>query len=244
MRVLLLVMLLLSPWLAAADNAQAYKLFELAGINVLCEQSAPLAQKGLSEDLQKRVAAAFSAQGLCDELAQRLATKLTPEQFKEALALLQTPLAQGFTAAERAVGESEDGSQGLAAYRQQLKERPPLPARLQLVQRLDAASHTTDLATLLRYEAGKTQAWLSLQQRGQSIDEQALSAQTTRQAEELRSSSAQAVESFMLYAYRQMPSDQLTQYAELYEQPAVSLLMSSSLQLLPQLFAQRRAKLK
>jgi hypothetical protein len=243
MRVLLL-MLLVSPWATAADNAQAYKLFELAGINVLCEQSAPLAQKGLSPALQAQVAKAFAAQGLCDDLVQRLSSKLSAQQFSEALALLQTPLAQSFTAAERAVGESEDGSQGLAAYRQQLKERPPRADRLQLVQRLDAASHTTDLATLLRYEAGKTQAWLSLQERGESIDEQALSAQTSRQAAELRSSSAQAVESFMLYAYRQMPSAQLTEYAELYEQPAVTLLMSSSLEVMPQLFAERRAKLK
>jgi hypothetical protein len=41
-----------------------------------------------------------------------------------------------------------------------------------------------------------------------------------------------------------MPSAQLAEYAALYEQPMVKLLLESSAQVLPQLFAERRAMLR
>lgn len=132
----------------------------------------------------------------------------------------------------------------LSAVRVQLAQRPPRKDRLALVRRLDAAAHTTTLAALLRYEVGKTQALLALKARGDTLDEQALSRQTASQAAALRASSAEAVESFMLFAYRQMPSAQLAEYAALYEQPMVKLLLERSVQVLPQLFAERRAALR
>ena len=168
--------------------------------------------------------------------------KLDQGQLARARQLLDSPLAQRFTAAERAVGEKD--AKGLADYRVQLKERPPRQDRLDLVKRLDMAAHTTELATLLRYEVGKTQALLALRARGESIDEQTMSKQTREQEKALRESSGKAVESFMLYAYRQIPSDQLADYAALYEQPAVALLLKSSVEALPQLFAERRAALR
>lgn len=242
---LLLIALLLSSSLAhaAPPKVEAFApVFELVGIRLLCEQSAPLVQRGLADKQQAQLAKVFAADGLCLDLAKRLAGKLDQVQLQQAHELLGSPLAQAFTAAERSVGEG--GAEALAAYRQQLGERPPRKDRLALVRRLDAAAHTTTLATLLRYEAGKTQALLALQARGDSIDEQALSSQTKAQEEALRVSSAEAVESFMLYAYRQMPSEQLAEYAALYEQPAVALLLDSSVQVLPELFAARRAQLQ
>lgn len=242
---LLLIALLLSSSLAhaAPPKVEAFApVFELVGIRLLCEQSAPLVQRGLADKQQAQLAKVFAADGLCLDLAKRLAGKLDQVQLQQAHELLGSPLAQAFTAAERSVGEG--GAEALAAYRQQLGERPPREDRLALVRRLDAAAHTTTLATLLRYEAGKTQALLALQARGDSIDEQALSSQTKAQEEALRVSSAEAVESFMLYAYRQMPSEQLAEYAALYEQPAVARLLDSSVQVLPELFAARRAQLQ
>lgn len=242
---LLMIALLFSSSLAhaAPPNAEAFApVFELAGIRLLCEQSTPLVQRGLNDQQQAKLAKVFAAEALCLDLAKQLTGRLDQAQLQQALSLLESPLAQGFTAAERAVGES--GAEGLAAYRKQLAERPPREERLQLVRRLDAAAHTTALATLLRYEVGKTQAFLALQGRGESIDEKALSTQTKAQEDALRASSSEAVESFMLYAYRQMPSEKLAEYAALYEQPAVAQLLDSSVQVLPQLFAARRAQLK
>ncbi|QVM88561.1 hypothetical protein I0D68_08690 [Pseudomonas lalucatii] len=112
------------------------------------------------------------------------------------------------------------------------------------MRRLDAAARTTELAALLRYEVGKTQALLALRARGETLDEQSLSRQTSAQAEALNQSSAAAVESFMLYAYRQIPSEQLAEYAALYEQPALRRLLDESLQALPRLFATRRDALR
>jgi len=244
MRLLLISLLLSSSFVhAAAPKAEAFApLFELAGIRLLCEQSAPLVQRGLTETQQAQLAKVFAADELCLDLAKRLTEKLDQAQLQQAQSLLESPLAQDFTVVERSVGES--GAENLAAYRKQLAERPPREERLALVRRLDAAAHTTSLATLLRYEAGKTQAFLALQDRGESIDEKALSTQTKAQEDALRASSAEAVASFMLYAYRQMPSEKLAEYAALYEQPAVAQLLDSSVQVLPDLFAARRAQLK
>lgn len=242
---LLMTLLCLAASLAhaAPPKAEAFApLFELAGIRLICEQSAPLVQRGLGEQQQAQLARLFAADALCLDLAKRMATSFDQARLQQALRALESPLALGFTAAERAVGEG--GAEDLAAYRQQLAERPPREERLQLVKRLDAAAHTTALATLLRYEVGKTQALLALKARGESIDEKALSSQTRAQEQALRTSSATAVESFMLFAYRRMPSTQLADYAALYEEEAVALLLARSVAILPELFAARRAQLR
>jgi len=246
MRVSIFLSLALSLSLAAVARAEPAApetfgpVFELAGIRLLCEQSAPLLQRGLSTEQQAKLSHAFDADALCLDLAKRIAPKMDAAQLKQVEALLDSPLAQRFTAAERAVGETD----GLANYRTQLAGRPPRQDRLVLVQRLDKAAHTTELSALLRYEIGKTQALLALRARGENLDEQTLSARTQVQAKALQESSARGVESFMLYAYRQMPSEQLAEYAALYEQAPISTLLKASVQELPNVFASRRARLK
>lgn len=244
MRVLIASLLFVSGLAQAAPpTVESFApVFELAGIRLLCEQSAPLLQRGLEQAQQKRLEQVFAADALCLDLAKRLAKKIDQAQLEQVRTLLESPLAQRFTEAERAVGA--DAGVELAAYREQLAERAPRQERLDLVRRLDAAAHTTVLATLLRYEAGKTQALLALRARGENIDEASLSSQTKAQEEALRASSAAAVESFMLYAYRRMPSEQLSDYAALYEQPAVALLLDSSVASFAELFAARRELLR
>lgn len=241
---MLILALLLSAGLAHAAPPKAddfAPVFQLAGIRLLCEQTAPLLRRGLSGEQRAEMDKVFAADALCLDLAGRLAGTLDQAQLEKARALLDSPLARRFSAAERAVGEQ---ASALAEYRQRLSERPPLSQRLALVRRLDAAAHTSDLAALLRYEVGKTQALLALRARGETLDERALAEQTQAQAEALRVSSAQAVESFMLYAYRRMPSTELAEYAALYRQPEVARLLEGSLRALPKLFAARRGKLK
>lgn len=225
---------------AQAADAALERVLELAGVQLLCEQTLPLLQRGMNPEQQKALAPLFAAGPLCADLAKQVAPKLKPQQLEAALQLLDSPLARQFTAAERAVGE--DG--GLAAYRLQLQERPPRQERLDLVRRLDQAAHTTELATLLRYEVGKTQALLALRSRGGDLDEKALAEQTAAQLAPLRTSSASGVEAFMLYAYRTTPSDQLGEYAALYEQAPLRAVLEASAKALPELFAARRAQLK
>ena len=244
MRLSLLVLLLISNLAhAAAARVEAFApVFELAGIRLLCEQSAPLLERGLNKRQQAQLGDAFAADALCLDLARQLADTFDQARLQQIQGVLGSPAAQRFSEAERAVGE--DGGAALAGYRAQLAQRPPREERLALVRRLDSAAHTSELASLLRYEVGKTQALLALMARGDSLDEQALSRQTVSQATALRASSVEAVESFMLYAYRQMPSAQLAEYAALYEQPAVALLLERCVQALPQLFAERRVMLR
>ena len=112
------------------------------------------------------------------------------------------------------------------------------------MRQLDRQAHTSELATLLRYEAGKTQAWLSVLKRGQKIDEKTLTTQTAKQRESLQQSSQKGVEAFMLYAYRGMPSPELGEYVALYQQPAVKKLLDATLKALPEVFAAQRQQLK
>ncbi|MGP9826684.1 hypothetical protein ACT048_19625 [Ectopseudomonas khazarica] len=244
MRLFLLPLLLLAATAVRAEPSSSktlLPLFELAGIHLLCEQSLPLLQRGQGESEQKHLAQLFAGEAFCLDLAERVGQRFDEDQAEQARARLDGPLAQRFTAAERAVGEQPEV---LGEYRQRLQQRPPRGARVELIRRLDAAARTTELASLLRYEVGKTQALLALRARGENLDETELQRQTQTQADAIRQSSQQAVESFMLYAYRQMPSDQLAEYASLYEQASVSQLLAVSLEVVPQLFAERREQLR
>src|SRR5690606_31861057 len=244
MRLFLLPLLLLAAITVRAEPASAktlLPLFELAGIHLLCEQTVPMLQRGQGEAEQKRLAQLFAGEPVCLDLARRVGKRFDDMQGEQVRERLDSPLAQRFTAAERAVGEQPEG---LAEYRQRLQEQPPRGVRLELIKRLDAAARTTELASLLRYEVGKTQALLALRARGENLSEAELQAQTQKQAEAIRQSSAQAVESFMFYAYRQMPSDQLADYAALYEHPSVSQWLAISLEVVPQLFDERRQQLR
>lgn len=238
-----LVLLTATALAEPSKPADFEHVFDLAGIRLLCDQSGQLVQRGLPEAQQKQVSKAFNADQVCADLAKRLAPTLTAKQVEQATKVLESPLAQRFTVAERAVGEGDDGN-GLANYREQLGSKPPRAERVTLVRRLDKAAHTTELATLLRYEVGKTQALLALRAQGKNISEAKLSSETAKQVEPLRVSSAEGVESFMLYAYRQMPSGELADYAALYEQEPVSQLLTAALKELPAVFAARRAALK
>ncbi|WP_339513732.1 hypothetical protein [Pseudomonas sp. RL_15y_Pfl2_60] len=244
MRILLTLLCLAMAPLAQAAPAKVEDLaavFELSGVRLLCDQTLPLMQRGLDAKQKAQVDKLFTADKLCDDLANRLSAQIDSEQLEQARQLLSSPLAEHFTQAERAV--AVDGAEQLADYRKKLSERAPRSSRLALVKRLDSAARTTQMATLLRYESGKTQALMTLKARGERLDEQGLSAKTAEHQRALHDSSQKAVESYMLFAYRRIPSDQLEQYAALYEQPAVKQLLDSTMQALPELFAERRAQL-
>ena len=244
MRLFLLPCLLLAAFLARAEPASpsaTLRVLESAGIHLLCEQATPMLLRGQDAGQHAFMLELFDAQAFCRQLAEQLAVRFDSAQLAQIQQALDTELAQRFTQAERQVGE-QPGI--LAEYRERLQQQPVRGVRLALIQRLDQAAHTSALASLLRYEVGKTQALLALLARGEQLDEQSLQEQTQAQAEVIRQSSTQAVESFMLYAYRQMPSDQLAAYAALYEQPHVQSLFAISLETVPQLFGERRERIR
>lgn len=244
MRSLALLLLLLSPLALAKPPAPAdlQAVFTLAGVGALCEQTRPLLLRGLPEPAASRLGKQeFSSEALCRALAAKVAAGYDQQQLERARTLLSSPLAQRFSAAEKAVG---DEPQAFEAYRKQLAERPPRGARVELVKALDEAAHTTDLAHLLRYEIGKTQAWLVLAEHGESITEAELSERTAKESEALRSSSQQGIETFMLFAYRRIPSEQISEYRALYQDEAVANLLRRTVEAIPQVFAERRAALR
>jgi hypothetical protein len=244
MRLVIALPLLLVASLARSEApapSAFTKLFQLTGLTLLCQQAEPLLSSGLSAAQQATLGDLFAPEPLCLDLAKQLASQFSVAQLQQAQAQLESPLAEQITVAERAVGEQEAE---LASYSEQLRAHPPRAERLSLVQRLDHAAQTTAMSALLRYEVGKTQALLALKAQGGSIDEATLSAKTTVQRDALRASSEHAVQTFMLFAYRQTPSTQLTAYAMLYEQEPLQGLLDASVVALPKVFAARRAALK
>ncbi|WP_374287175.1 hypothetical protein [Pseudomonas fluvialis] len=238
MRLISLFALLLCS-LASQAATPLQDSLELIGIQQLCLQTGALAQQGMPAEQQARLAKAFDGERLCHDLQQRLAKRLSREQQEQAQVLLGGELARFFSEAERSAASDPQ----LAAYRQRLAEQPPLGARIELIQQLDATAHTSALASLLRYEIGKSQAWLTVHSRGESIDEQQLASATVEQQQRLQQASQQAVQGFMLYAYRRMPSEQLQSYLDLYRQPPLQALLQASQEELLQLFRERRSEL-
>ena len=89
---LLMTLLCLAASLAhaAPPKAEAFApLFELAGIRLICEQSAPLVQRGLGEQQQAQLARLFAADALCLDLAKRMATSFDQARLQQALRALE-----------------------------------------------------------------------------------------------------------------------------------------------------------
>ena len=243
MRVLVLASVLFSTslWAAAPTPSSVQPVLELSGVNLICQQAEPLLKRGIEAKQQAQIGVRFAPEAFCQALAARIAKGLTGAQLQAAHAALASERASRFTALERAVG---DNNQALIDYGQKLKQQPPLGERLALVRSLDHSAHTSELATLLRYEVGKTQALLGVLARGQRIDEKSLSEQTAQQRDKLASSSREAVEAFMLFAYRTQPGDEIAAYRDLYLSEPIKAFYAQVLKALPALFAERRAQLK
>ena len=114
--VLFLPLLLLTSVAHAAAPVPApaafAKVFELAGIRLLCEQTEPLLQRGVPAAQQAQLSQVFTAEQLCGALAKQLAPGFTAAQLQTMESMLESPLAKQFTAAERAVGDDEKAGEG------------------------------------------------------------------------------------------------------------------------------------
>ncbi len=240
----LLPLLCLTGLVQAADapGPNVQRALQLVGVGLLCEQTAPLLAKDLDSAALPELTKLFAAKALCEQFAVQVQAAVPAETIDQAVVLLQSPMAQHFTELERAVGKETNG--GFGAYSKQLTEKPARGARLELMQRLDTAAHASLLAALVRYEVGKTQAWITLKDAGQQLDEQTLSEQTQAQAAQLQKNVSAVVTDYMLYAYRQTPSDQVLAYTELYEQAPLQALLNASQAAIIKVFAERRAQLK
>ena len=90
---LLAALLALAGPARAADNTLE-RVLELSGVKLLCEQTAPLLQRGMQAEQQKALGQAFAAAPLCRDLASRVAKQVKREQLDAALKLLDSPLAR------------------------------------------------------------------------------------------------------------------------------------------------------
>ena len=80
---LLAALLALAGPVRAADNTLE-RVLELSGVKLLCEQTAPLLQRGMQAEQQKALGQAFAAAPLCRDLAAKVAKQVKREQLDAA----------------------------------------------------------------------------------------------------------------------------------------------------------------
>lgn len=223
------------------DSQLMQSVLQLSGVGLLCEQAQPLLEQGLPEAARESLGKAFSAQVFCQRLGDKLQMRLSSAQLRQAQRELQASWVQRFTVLEQQVGQE---SEGLKSYRAQVAERPVRGERVELLKQLDKAAQTSELAYVMRYEIGKTQLQLALQQQSKLADEQQLIEHTQDLQAKLRQASEQGVQSFMLYAYRRVPSSELQPYVQLHQAGATGVVLKAVVDTLPGLFAEQRADLR
>ena len=231
MRYLLLLWLVLPPF------CYAQTLWEQAGLRPLCAEVKPLLAHGLAEP--QALVEQFP-DDLCKAFSVRLAHKLPATVLNEAFRLLQRP---ELTRLGQAELQASLASENLAHYRKMLQQKPVKAERLALIRRLNQASYSAQLAYQLRYEVGQTQVfWLLLNQH-QAPTDKALEAMTHAPSIALKKVSDEGVESFMLYAYRMIESEQLTQAIAVYQSDEVAALLAAANDVISEYFSERRVAL-
>lgn len=216
---LLLLLLLLLPLPALAGTTAVLQ--QLGVVDALEGFPAVLELATAARDEESRTSDPVSVDTLLRRVVARVEAEVASDQRDAAAALLSSALAR------RARGRVEaaagpDQFQRVAAYREQLRARPPLPARRELLQQLVVASRSAELAAALQ---GLAEALLD------PAGEHAHGVLAARQA--ARSEVMQPVlEDYYLYVYRHLRNEELRQYHALLREAPVQAMLEAVLQAL------------
>ncbi len=216
--VLLLLLLLLPPPALAGTAAL---LQQLGVVDALEGFPTVLELAAAARNEESRPPGPVTVDALLQRVVARVESEVAGDQREAAAALLSSPLAR------RARGRVEaaagpDQFQRVASYREQLRARPPLPVRRELLQQLVVASRSAELAAALQ---GLAEALLD------PGVEQTPGVLAARQA--ARSNAMQPVlEDYYLYVYRHLRNEELRQYHALLREAPVQAVLAAALQAL------------
>ncbi|RRJ82518.1 hypothetical protein [Aestuariirhabdus litorea] len=198
-------------------------------------------EKALLKKASDRLQQQLQLDPLRTQLVNALMQGDRPDYLQQMNSALSSPLANAMNEKEKQAG-SADGRQRLNEYREKVKLNPPRGVRVELVQRLDKASRTSDISVLLRTELMRSiqQAADLLTQRPAGSREEE-GARDQQLHEQLEARTRQQVESFFLYAYRQVPTRQLEQYVQLYEAEPTQWFVEQCIAAIKAFFKTQRA---
>ena len=164
---------------------------------------------------------AFRPELLQDAIARDVARRLQVEDMKAALAWLGTDLGRRITLAEEAASNTDD--EAIARYMQRLKETKPTAARVSLINEVIEATYAEDLAVrsmqamALGVALGMDSTLPRERRLGMARIEKEVNAALPKEKvkQELRATMAAT----SLYAYRELPDDDLRRYVEFLRSP-------------------------
>ncbi len=224
---LLALLCVLALPVRADPLAQTSQLLEWTGALALLEQARPLAllvlkdeqarlartpSQSLSPQRQRELLQRFEARSLQQALIARIATQLPAETLAQAQTALQQPLAKRVRFFERALTQPQVEQE----WQQWREQTPPAAAaRLQQLRAIDAAARDSQLTAQLQTSIERAV------QRQFGIADDTLQAEATGE----RMQHLQPfTEQYLLYAYRYLRDDELRQYEQLLQDPALQQL--------------------
>ncbi len=178
-----------------------------------------------------------------DHMAQKFDDLLAVE----VLNFLKSPLYQRIKTFEERLDQLADQS-ALISYGEQLQKRPPDPALLSLVQRLDEATRSSEnVVNLMPTVTYKIfEAWNLTRPLAERIPEVKLKEEKTGAITAMTPVMKNTITLMMLYAYEETPLDELETYCAFYESAAGKWLVNTSVDALDACLAEvtRRSNAK
>jgi len=222
-----LCMALAQPALAQSQEAldTAQRLVVRSGLAVQLRgfvgqtKSQLAARRGKTSDelalkLVEAAEEAYRPEALQDEIARDVARRLQVKDMKVALAWLDTDIGRRITLAEEAASSADDAAVG--KFMQGLKDRKPTAARVSLITAIIEASDAEDLAVrglqaiALGVALGMDSTLPNERRLGLARIEKRVKAELPK--EKLKQELRAAMLSTSLYAYRELPDEDLRPY--------------------------------
>ena len=163
---------------------------------------------------------AFHVQRLTVNVSARIEKNLDLETMRAALTWLHSDLGMKITGLEEAASTPQ-GIQQLQAYAQKLPAHPAPPIRLQLAERLDAVTHSTDMTVniIMATMLGVATAIDAAQLKERRIGAEALKAQLELQHPAFLQTYRPMVTASILYIYQGLDDAEMKRYIAFFESP-------------------------
>ena len=165
------------------------------------------------------IGSSFSAKDMQSDALAHLKERMDRKQAEAALAWLRTPTGVRITGFEEAASEPE-AMQAMQSFAFSLQSSPPDAERVVLVQRLDAATGTTELTTEVMFTMARAagRAFAAALPNAGSLDE--LEATLEQQRPLLEENAQNITLVSLLFAYRELSIAELSAYVSFLETPA------------------------
>ena len=171
--------------------------------------------------LREAATHAFQAGPMIEQMRARLGTVLSVAQLDDTLAWLDSPLGRRITAAENEGAEPAAFAK-MQAYARELERRPPPKRRVNLIDELNRATGSSEIAATIMEGAILASALgaNAAQPVQQQVPGEVLRQQIKASLPQLRQQSDQMVALSMFYVYRSMSDQEIESYLKFLKSPS------------------------